>query len=495
MDIFQNSQWDLWGSTIGAFLLMQAITPFVILLARRMEWVSYPRKDRWHQKSTALMGGIAIYASATITLLIFSPHLIWSPIWGGASFMFLVGFIDDLKNIKPSTKFIAQVIGTSVLIYSGLQFAANWPIWLSLPLTFLWVIGITNALNLLDNMDGLAGGISGIASGIIALFLILLNNPNGAIAPLVICGASFGFLTFNFKPAHIFMGDCGSLFLGYFISAITLTAQTRFSSAGIFFVLLIPISVMVVPIFDTTLVTVARLLSKRPISQGGRDHSSHRLVFLGLSEPKAVLTLYIISLLFGILALLLYFSTTVSAIIYLFILAFLGIGLIFLGIYLGTLNVYTSKPNLADKIHSRAQTHSIVTHWGLLAAIITDVLFILVSFTFAYYLHFNGVVSLQQTQWITRVLPVIVILKLLVFHQFGIYRLTWQFTGFRETLRIASASTAVSIFASFAFWSITGGETFLWEVFMVDWLCTTLAIVGIRLAFRTPLLQMMINRK
>lgn len=157
MALFQSEYWPVWGTLLGAFLLMQAFTPLVILLARRMSWVNQPSKDRWHSVPTALMGGIAIYASATLALLVFDPSAVFSPIWMGATFMFLLGFTDDMINVKPLPKLLAQLGAAGFLIYNGHQFAAAWPIWIFIPLTFLWIIGITNAVNLLDNIDGLAG--------------------------------------------------------------------------------------------------------------------------------------------------------------------------------------------------------------------------------------------------------------------------------------------------------------------------------------------------
>ncbi|MBF0289938.1 MAG: hypothetical protein HQM14_19150 [SAR324 cluster bacterium] len=487
MNFLLNANWFAWLSGLVAFLSMLWITPLVVYLAHRMDWLSHPQTDRWHEKPTALMGGIAIYSAATLSLgVLWNQGISWV-IWFGATLMFLTGLVDDLKNIKPATKFMAQVVAASLLILEGYQFASNWPVWLSLPLTFLWIIGITNALNLLDNMDGLAGGIAAIAAGVLAAFFMLSGDVVGAIMPLAVAGAASGFLIFNFKPARIFMGDCGSLFLGYTIAALALTAQSKASSASVFFVLLIPIAVMAVPIFDTTLVTIVRIFSGRSISQGGRDHSSHRLVFLGFSESKAVITLYGVSLLFGLLALLLYFT---SVGFFVATLVFGSVGLAILGIYLGSINVYDSDAvtiELEKKENSknRVLLHSLFfLHKKLLAGIVADILLIIASFTFAYYLRFEGKISYEQAQWLSMALPLIVILKLPVFHYFGLYHSIWRHAGTSEVIKISIASSVASILSFFVIWAVYGESHLSWAVFVIDWFLTANSVGGARLAFR-----------
>jgi len=168
-----------------------------------------------------------------------------------------------------------------------------------IPFTFIWVIGITNAINLLDNMDGLAGGIVCITASIAGILNLMIGQLPIAYMAFAIAGASLGFLFYNFNPAKIFMGDCGSLFLGYLVAFFGVSIQQSSGSSSAILMLLVPISLMSIPIMDTTLVTIKRLLAGRRIDQGGRDHTSHRLVAMGLSEKKAVLILYFVSALWG----------------------------------------------------------------------------------------------------------------------------------------------------------------------------------------------------
>jgi hypothetical protein len=174
---------------------------------------------------------------------------------------------------------------------------------LDLAITIFWLVGITNAINLLDNMDGLAAGIAAIA----AVFLAVIHAGNGQFNEAVIltafAAALAGFLIYNFSPASIFMGDCGALFVGFFLASSALTAVSGGRSRTLLPVLAVPVLILLLPIFDTTLVTILRKLTGRAVSQGGRDHTSHRLVALGLSERQTVSLLYAFSVLAGLLAL------------------------------------------------------------------------------------------------------------------------------------------------------------------------------------------------
>ena len=180
-----------WSEAAVALLGMLALTPLVIRLARRMDWVAHPTTDRWHEKPTALMGGIAIYAAATLGIVLGNPTVVPWAVWGGATVMFVTGLVDDLHDIQPAAKLVAQIVATGFLLYAGYTFGATWPIWLSVPFTFLWVIGITNAVNLLDNMDGLAAGIACAVTCVLAVFSALVGSMEGLAIATAIAAASF----------------------------------------------------------------------------------------------------------------------------------------------------------------------------------------------------------------------------------------------------------------------------------------------------------------
>ncbi|MGH9906690.1 MAG: glycosyltransferase family 4 protein, partial [Pyrinomonadaceae bacterium] len=276
-----------------AFALALVLTPLVRMLARRLGIVARPTSDRWHKQPTAMLGGVAIWLAVTITYLVFVPRtpIGWRIILA-STFLFLIGLVDDVLHTKPYQKLIGQIMGSAFIIYYGLTLPWTSSHSLNMALTIFWLIGITNALNLLDNMDGLAAGIAVIASCFLTLSFVHSSQPVEALMVLTFAGALLGFLVYNSTPASIFMGDCGSLFIGFFLASTALVNVSGGRSRSFLPVLAVPILVLFIPIFDTTFVTVLRKISGRAASQGGRDHTSHRLVALGMSERHAVWMLY-----------------------------------------------------------------------------------------------------------------------------------------------------------------------------------------------------------
>src|SRR4051812_2496345 len=333
--------WNCFMPPTFAVLCTFTLGLFLTLLARhaanRFGFVAAPRKDRWHQKPTALMGGVAIYMAFAAGYVIFVPNLrVTLPVLAGGTLLFVTGLVDDRHQIKPYAKLVLQLIAAAIVVYSGLHLPwVNYE-WVNDFLTIFWLVGITNAINLLDNMDGLAAGVAVISCAFLALTFLLNGQTTEAVMPALLGGAALGFLVFNFSPATIFMGDCGSMFIGFMLSGTALLSNTaRFRSLTS--VLLTPVLILLIPIFDTCMVTITRQLSGRPISQGGRDHTSHRLVALGISERRAVLMLYLFATVTGVLALMvrLLETTVILALVPCFALAVL-----FLGLYLGKVRVY-----------------------------------------------------------------------------------------------------------------------------------------------------------
>lgn len=308
--------------------------------SQKMGFIAEPRLDRWHKKPTALLGGIGILTSFFIPFIITIPlRGTWVSILIFGIGMFCLGLYDDIKEIRPLTKLLVQLFLAIGIVLCGVKFTIIPHVVLAVPLTVLWIVAITNAFNILDNMDGLTSGISLISSFCLFLHAYQTANPLVGYLALMISGSALGFFIYNFNPAKIFMGDCGSLFLGFILSLLAVmgTCQdfSSFTSAA-----LIPLSVMIIPIFDTILVTLQRKLNGRPISRGGKDHSSHRLVFLGLSERKSVVLLMILSLVFGLIGVLiprLNWLNTVA------LFSISGVFLLFFGIFLSQANVYGTK--------------------------------------------------------------------------------------------------------------------------------------------------------
>jgi UDP-GlcNAc:undecaprenyl-phosphate GlcNAc-1-phosphate transferase len=305
---------------VTAFLFSFSVSLGLTAITRKamlkLGIVDKPRDDRWNQQPVALMGGIAIFISFT---LVASARIELRPevpvILLGGAVIFALGVLDDLLGTHAKVKFAVQIFVAFGVACFGVASKILPYHWLNISVTVLWIVGLTNALNLLDNIDGLSSGITIIAA--LAILGLALQRGEAALVPfcLALAGSCFGFLRYNFIPATIFMGDCGSMFLGYILATLAILAGWQHSSplAGAF---LSPFLILGVAIFDTTLVTVLRLKNGIIPWRGGRDHSSHRLVsILGGSERGAVLFLYGVGILAGGLGLLLGNFTTLMAIL------------------------------------------------------------------------------------------------------------------------------------------------------------------------------------
>jgi UDP-GlcNAc:undecaprenyl-phosphate GlcNAc-1-phosphate transferase len=422
----------LFAVSIGAaFLLALIATPLVIRLAHARGWIVAPRADRWHRRPTALMGGIAIFAAFLVAYLLHDREAD-SWILGACVIMFSLGLYDDLREVKPFVKLFGQILVSLILIFKGYVFGGGYLAWAGIPLTFLWVIGITNAINLLDNMDGLSAGISAIIAGISAVLALQHGNISLAVFGCSLAGACLGFLVFNFNPARIFMGDSGSLFLGFSVAFLSLAIQqTARNSTGIL-VLLIPIGLMAIPIMDTTLVTIRRILSGRRIDQGGRDHTSHRLVALGLSERKAVLLLYGISAIWGVAIFLLYRADATTVLLLLLLLTIFSV---IFTMYLSSVRVYSESEEKLAYLRSRGQSMKggfglrfLLMNKKLILGVVVDIVIVSLSFFMA----------LRSTQVDLsgdyRLLAVFILFRILSFQAFNLYNRVWRYVATSELL-------------------------------------------------------------
>ncbi|MEP6789434.1 MAG: MraY family glycosyltransferase, partial [Acidobacteriota bacterium] len=202
-----------------SFVLGLVLTYLVRSFAIKYEFVAKPKSDRWHKRQTAMLGGVAIFAATAIAYLLFVPLTNESlVVMGGSAFLFLVGLVDDIYSVRPYQKLIGQLIGAGFIVLSGLKLPLTGYEIVDIWLTVFWVIGITNAINLLDNMDGLAAGVSAIAAFSLALNFASNGLTNELLLISALIGALVGFLVFNFNPASIFMGDCGSMFIGFLLA-------------------------------------------------------------------------------------------------------------------------------------------------------------------------------------------------------------------------------------------------------------------------------------
>jgi UDP-GlcNAc:undecaprenyl-phosphate/decaprenyl-phosphate GlcNAc-1-phosphate transferase len=275
---------------LGAGGLALGLTWLQIRLNRVLRLTAAPREDRWHRNPTPSSGGIAIFCAMGLSYALWfrGQH---APVALGAAALWLLGLVDDLLGLPPWAKLLGQSTASALVVASGVVFHATSSTAFNLMFSFLWLVGITNAFNLIDNMDGLCAGVTVIIAAFRFSLLALAGSWTDANLCALVAAAYGGFLILNRNPARIFMGDCGSMLAGFSLAALTIAsplAHTKAFVAGVFY----PALTFAYPIFDTMLVSVLRKAAGRPISVGGRDHSSHRLVSTGLSESRAVAILW-----------------------------------------------------------------------------------------------------------------------------------------------------------------------------------------------------------
>jgi UDP-GlcNAc:undecaprenyl-phosphate GlcNAc-1-phosphate transferase len=462
------------GSFLISFIVAALLTPAVIAAAHRLGWVARPREDRWHSRPTALMGGIAIFGGAMAAWLT-QPAMVALHILIPAVLIFILGFLDDRFHLRPYLKLIGQLLAAAVFVATG-PTIEGLPPYLSLPVTLIWLIGITNAVNLLDNMDGLAAGVAMIAALAMGAYTVSTGDQASATTVLALAGAAGGFLIYNFNPARIFMGDCGSMFLGFSLATLALDGTQR-SAPNLVLSLLVPVVVLAIPIFDTTLVSVSRVLHGRSVSQGGRDHSSHRLVALGLSERAAVLVFYALAAAFGVLALA---ATRLSLLAVLLLAVLLTLGLLVLGLYLGFLKVYKEKSEIPS--HARLIGGSLRYKKQILQVLL-DLQLIAVSFTGAHLLRFEGEIPPDMRGTLITTIPVILVVKLLALAACRAYRGVWRYAGMLDALTAIAGSTVGSLAAAVLIGALTGFRGLSRAALVTDWLLFTGLAVSARMWF------------
>jgi UDP-GlcNAc:undecaprenyl-phosphate GlcNAc-1-phosphate transferase len=468
---------------IVSLALAAALTPVVRSLARRWGFVAKPKTDRWHKRPTAMMGGVGIWLAVVVSYLLLVPHTNagWVVV-GSSSFLFLVGLIDDWLHIKPYQKLIGQVIGASAVVNYGLLLPWTRSLPANMVITIFWLIGITNAINLLDNMDGLATGIAAIASAFLTFNFIAAGQTTEAIMLGVFAASLIGFLIYNSNPASIFMGDSGSMFIGFFLASASLVNLAGGRSRAFLPVLAVPILVLFIPIFDTTFVTILRKLSGRAASQGGRDHTSHRLVALGLSEKRAVLLLYGLASLSGLLAV---FVRQLKPDVSIALLALFTLGLTLLGVYLAGVKGYDEEDEVRAEHESALFAFLIdFSYKRRVFEVLLDVILIVLAYWSAYALQFGAFSDSPAWKLFLRTFPIIVVVRLAAFLAFGVYRGIWRYTSMDDLLAFAKAVAAGSVISMLIILFKFRFQGFSRAVFLVDGLVMLLLLAGSRIAFR-----------
>ena len=310
----------LYVTLLLCFAASIFLTPIVKKLAFKIGATDKPNQRKVHQKIMPRLGGLAIYISFLIGIAIIQPNpKFLLPILNlsenlnlaiilGSLIIIFTGIVDDTKEISPKVKLLGQILASFVVVFLGdirLEFI-NLPFgageldfgMLSIPFTMVWIIGITNAINLIDGLDGLAAGVSTIALFTIAGMAYMMGNPYVMVVALIAAVSTLGFLVYNFHPAKIFMGDTGALFLGFLIGVLSLLGFKNVT----FISLIIPVIILGVPISDTFFAIIRRLVNKQPLTAPDKSHLHHCLLRSGFTHRQTVLLIYVMSALFGLTA-------------------------------------------------------------------------------------------------------------------------------------------------------------------------------------------------
>lgn len=302
---------------LAAFAVSVICTPLAIKLAPKIGAVDVPKDARRvHTKPMPRFGGMAIFIGTMAVIMVFleKDSQLWGVILSG-TLMYLVGVVDDLKGIPAKVKLLGQIACATILYCFSIRITTmanllpwgpgliRFPVVISFLVTVVWIVGVTNAVNLIDGLDGLAAGVCCIASLSIAYTAHLHDRMTTCSIMSALAGACVGFLMFNFNPAKIFMGDSGSLFLGYMLASVSLLGDTPLKSTTVL-ATLVPICVLALPLFDTTFAILRRLWTHRPIMEADRGHLHHRIMAIGWGQRRTVLILYCISGVMGVAAIL-----------------------------------------------------------------------------------------------------------------------------------------------------------------------------------------------
>jgi UDP-GlcNAc:undecaprenyl-phosphate/decaprenyl-phosphate GlcNAc-1-phosphate transferase len=449
--------------------------------------VAAPSGERWHERATPTFGGVGIFlgllagAGAALAFGAVEPTSELAGILGGCAILFVAGFLDDALTLRPVAKLAAQFAAAGVVLASGLTVEVVSNDVLATGLGMLWLVGITNAFNLLDNMDGLAASLATIACAYFALDAVT-QNPNRVVLVIALAlgFACAAFLPFNLRrrrSAAVFMGDSGSQVLGFTLAALALSSSWKVAGTTVA-TMLLPLLVLAIPILDTALVTSMRLLEGRRVTQGGRDHSSHRLVYYGLSERQAVAVLAGVAGALGATAVAYNIlnnpRVTVLGVLVTFVL------LVQFASALAELEERSRRGDAPVNVSLRA----LFVQPRRLVEILVDFGIICASFLTAYVLQIGGYGNDAERGAFLAALPILLGTRYVFYVAFGIYRRVWRYAGVRDVVGLTlatllSGAVALGLLAAFR-----GLEGFPPEVFFVDALICLFLVGASRLALR-----------
>jgi len=469
-----------WLVFLIAFILSLVLVPLVRNLANRFGQVADPRSDRWHEIPTPAIGGIGIFGAFFLAIIIAGPRdqFPWELLIA-SGLAFFVGLIDDLKSLSPQAKLVGLFLAASVVVFSGnVTGFFSWQV-ANIAISFIWMVGIANALNLLDNMDGLASGTSLVVSAFLAYFFWRAGNTILFSLTLAMAGATLGFFIFNFPPASIFMGDSGSLFLGLTLASFAISREDQ--ASNVFAVVGVPTLIFLLPILDTAMVSLTRLLRGQSPAQGGRDHTSHRLVALGLSERQTLFVLLGIAIFSGVSAVILEaLSYTLSLILIPIVVLIFTL----FSAYLGQLKVVDA--DISERAH-----RNLLTNWVVELTYRRRILEVLLDFfliAFAYYLAHVVYFRLPlESQFASHYIDTVALTIAATFGSFvviGIYRGVWQHLSFADAVGYIKASLGGAVLAAITVKFIFNSSIHSWGLFAIFGIIQLFLLLASRFSFR-----------
>ena len=474
---------------IAAFAVSIAVLWLLLRSSVGARFVAVPSDERWHEQPTPTFGGVGIFAgfAAGVLVALATGVIDWTSelggILAGVTIVFVAGLIDDVRRLSPLAKLAAQITAAVIVLASGLNVEIVGNDVLAWAIGLLWLVGITNAFNLLDNMDGLAATLAVVSCAYFAIDALTEHENEIVLALALALGlACLGFLPFNLRPqrgAAVFMGDSGSQVIGFGLASLALAASWTVAGTTVATILL-PLLVLAIPILDTTLVTIARLVEKRPVTQGGRDHTSHRLVYYGLSETKAVLLLAIVASAIGATALAYNVldngRLTAVGVLVTFVL------LVQFGSFLSDLE---ERSRRGIEGPEPSLWRALIFEPRRLIEVFADFVLICVSFFAAYALAVGGTGTDFERSVYLSALPILLGARYVFFVALAVYRRVWRYATARDVVPIVVGCFGSAVAAYLILIALRPIGSFpAAQIFLVDAILCTVLVGASRLALR-----------
>ena len=487
------------------------LTPLVRRAATKLGAIDLPGERKVHRHPVPRLGGVVIFIAFYVILFIASRiNVFFFPddffrkgefewLASASALVLALGAFDDFRRIPPSVKLLFQVIAGLMVAHTSFRIEVISLPWVtihlgfwSIPATILWVVAITNAINLLDGLDGLAAGTSLIVC--LAMFGISLLNQDIriALASIILAGSILGFLRYNFHPASIFLGDSGAYYLGFMLSVLSLQSGYKGTTT---FAILVPIIALGLPIMDTLISMLRRLLHSlhiisvdqeknmlkflfingKSIVRADRDHIHHRLLQIGFTQRNAVVVLYFITVLLGTVAFLsVYFKDINQALL---------IAAIAIASYIGIRKLGYSEIQFLRNGSLLPLFDSALVSKGLFKVFL-DMAVIALAYYLAFLLRFEGKFPPAVKEYYLSTIPLVLSVKLMVFNLSGLYNRPWRYINVDDLLKMLKAIASGCVVTGFILWMIPSLEVVSWAGLLIDFNLLLFFVVGVRSSFR-----------